>query len=59
MWGCCIGRPAALPAEALGIDPGGQLGREDLDHHTAAERNLLGHEDAAHASAAPARARSR
>ncbi len=41
-----------LAPEALSINFGGQLGRKDLDHHAAAERYLLGHENAAHAAAA-------
>jgi hypothetical protein len=40
-----------LALEPLDADPRRQLGPQDLHHDLAAERDLLGHEDMAHASA--------
>ena len=41
-----------LAAEAIDVDAGGQLRREDFDDDPAAERVLLGDEDPRHAAAA-------
>ena len=46
------GRELDLAPEALDVDAGGQLGRQDLDDHLPAERGLLGDEHTAHAAAA-------
>src|SRR4029077_1977258 len=45
------GRELDLAAEALHVDPRGQVGREDLDHHLAPERALLREIDPAHPAA--------
>ena len=45
------GEPDLL-AEAVGRDGVGQLGREDLEHHLAVERDFGREEDARHAAAA-------
>src|SRR5262249_34931538 len=37
-----------LAAEPIGIDPGSELGRQDLDHDAPAELALFGDEDATH-----------
>jgi hypothetical protein len=44
-------RELDLAPEALDVDPGGQLRREDLDHDLPLERPLGGDEDAAHPAA--------
>ena len=43
-----LGGELDLAAEALAVDPGGELGRQHLDHDLAAEGVLAGHEDATH-----------
>ena len=50
-----VGEPGGEPdllAEALAAHRVRQLGGQDLDHHPAPERGLLGDEDAGHATAA-------
>ena len=37
-----------LAVEPIGIDPGSELGRQDLDHDAPAELTLFGDEDATH-----------
>ena len=39
-----------LSPEPVAVDPGGEIGRQDLDHHLTTERVFLGHEDTAHAA---------
>ena len=46
------GRELDLALEPLDVDRGAHLGRQDLDDDLAAEPDLLGEEDAAHAAAA-------
>jgi hypothetical protein len=45
------GGETAFPMEPLGIDLGGQLGRQHLDHYPPVERGLGRDEDPAHAAA--------
>ena len=45
-------RELDLTREALGAERGGQLRRQQLDHHVAAERFVARHEHARHAAAA-------
>ena len=47
-----VSRELNFPPESLGVDLGGQLGRQHLDDDTPAKLPLLGDEDAAHPSAA-------
>jgi hypothetical protein len=42
------GRELDLAAEAVYAESRAKLGRQDLEHDASAERDLLGHEDAAH-----------
>ena len=40
-----------FPREALGAHPLHEFGSDDLDHHFAPQRHLVGHEDARHPTA--------
>jgi hypothetical protein len=37
-----------FPPEPVGVDPGGEIGWQDLDHDAPVEPALFGHKDATH-----------
>jgi len=46
------GRKLHFPPKPISIDPGGELGGQNLDHDFPLELDLLSDEDATHATAA-------
>ena len=52
VWVLQRGRQLDLAMEPLGVDPCGELRRQDLDHHAPAQLGLLGEEHTAHPTAA-------